>query len=373
MVSHPMPDPAVPDASQDLVSISRSAVHHMSTHGVAFQGLLVYDWSRMFPGNYDPDAGHGRYSFDVMMPVDARKLFGLRGSRGMIRLKHHIDQFGDSDESDAQVASNIDAPSRTTLYEIWLEQKLFSDKVRLKAGKIDANTEFAAVQNSGDFLNSSMGYSPTILAFPTYPEPRAGINVFLQPVKNYLLGLGVFRTAGNGTLWIMEPGHTWSVGPTEHPGRASVGYWRTKGSIDPFDEDEPPGQQGVYAVVEQSAWLQPLGSRGMRELLTYLQAGWVRGRVNSFTRHLGAGVVLQGPFRSRSRDGIGLAATWVRVASDPDGDYDFRAELTWEAYYKVTFSRHIALVQDFQNIHQSGAGFGNRDRQVITPRMVITF
>ena len=40
-----------------------------------------------------------------------------------------------------------------------------------KAGRIDANTEFAALHASEEFLNSSMGYSPTIWGMPTYPLP----------------------------------------------------------------------------------------------------------------------------------------------------------------------------------------------------------
>jgi carbohydrate-selective porin OprB len=360
-------------ASDDLVSIARQSLQDLNRHGVTLQGLMVYDWSKTLVADEDSVAGFGRYSFDLSMALDGKRLFGLNGSAGMIRLKHHLNNFGETYDDEAQLYSNIDAPSRTTLYEIWVEQRLFSDKLRLKGGKIDANTEFAAVQSAGDFLNSSMGYSPTIMVFPTYPEPKLGINAFLRPTRNYGLGMGVFETAGLGTLSIVEPGSTWNLGKTEHPGRISLGYWRLDGKVARFDGEETSRTQGLYSVVEQSVWRQSLGQEGERKLSTFIQAGWADGRVSSFTRHLSGGVVLQGPFRKRSQDGIGVAATWLRFSSDPDADFNLHAELTFESYYKASLTKHIALVSDFQYLHHPGGMRANPDCPVITPRLVLSF
>jgi len=89
-----------------------------------------------------------------------------------------------------QGISNIDSSNRTHLYEMWFEQNLFGKKMRIKAGKVDANTEFAFVENALDFINPSMGFSPTIVGFPTFPDGHPSLNVFAYPGHGTYAGLG---------------------------------------------------------------------------------------------------------------------------------------------------------------------------------------
>jgi carbohydrate-selective porin OprB len=334
----------------------------------------VYDWSKPFDGGQGAGYGFGRYSFDLSMAVDGKKLFGMNGSDGLVRLKHHINAFGEACNGSYQSNSNIDAPSRTNLYELWWQQRLWSGRLRLKGGKIDANTEFAVVQNAGDFLNASMGYSPTIMAFPTYPEPRMGINAFVQPTKFNTIGFGLFQASGSGLLSVVEGGQAWQAGQTELPGRASVGYWRKPGSIERFDGNFNSGAQGLYSVVEQSLWRGAWSeSDAGRHLTAFLQLGEAQGAVSPVTRHVGAGSVLQGPFHRRSGDGIGTAVTWVRFSSDPAAGFDFASELVLESYYKAAINKHVSFVQDFQYLHHPGGLRHNGDCPVIMPRLMITF
>lgn len=359
--------------TDDVVSLSRTLLRGLDRRGLSFEGLVVYDWSKTLAADKDSGRGFGRYSFDLSMPVDGLKLFGLKGSAGLVRLKHHLNHFGETYDGAAQLYSNIDAPSRTTLYELWFEQKLFSDKLRLKGGKIDANTEFATVPGAADFLNSSMGFSPTILAFPTYPEPKLGLSAFWQALNHYGIGIGVFQTASGPTLSIVEPGRTWKFGETEHPGRLSLGYWRLDGRVARFDGDESSGTQGFYSVMEQSVWRQPLTEKIDRELSIYFQAGWAEGGVSPFTHHFGSGAILSSPFKKRRQDAIGAAVTLVRFSADPDAGFDRLGELTIETYYKASFGKHLSLVQDFQYLHHPGGSREIGDCPVVTPRLVISF
>ena len=130
--------------------------------------------------------------------LDGEKGFGGKGTSGFLRLKHHLNHFGEDEAGPAQGFSNIDAPSRTTLYEAWMEQRLFSDRLRVKAGKIDANSEFAAVPTAGDFLNSSMGFSPTIVGFPSYPLPKAGYQCFSASERQLWIGSWGVRDRRDG-------------------------------------------------------------------------------------------------------------------------------------------------------------------------------
>jgi len=116
------------------------------------------------------------------------------------------------------------------------------------------------VKIAADFLNSSAGYSPTILSFPTYPEPRAGLNVFFQP-GDYRLGAGLLRTAQQENMWIVEAGREWRLSLNELPGRYSFGTWRISGPLKCFHGDEVNTTHGYYLVAEQALWKNPRAER----------------------------------------------------------------------------------------------------------------
>jgi len=360
------------DTSKQSVT-PQSVLQGLGRHGVTFQETLIYDRSKSAIADTDSSAGYGRYVFDFAMPVDGEKLYGMKGSSGAVRLRNHVNTFGENYVPVAQVVSNIDGCSRTTLYEAWLQQQLFSGRLRLKAGKIDANTEFAAVSTAADFLNSSMGYSPTILEFPTYPEPKLGFNMFLRATAATSLGLGIYETAGGNRLSILEASYGWNAGNHELPGRASFGYWRVDGEgIERFDGSRSNNAQGFYTVTEQVLW-KATGSDETRKLSSFLQIGSARGEVSTFTRHLGAGLVLQSPQRMRRDNSIGVAATWVRFSSYQPLNPPLRDEIVFESYYKLALQKHLAFVSDFQYVHNPAGMVHQDDLPVITPRMVISF
>ena len=353
---------------------SRQFVREMGAKGITFQGQFVNDWSKGIGDSSDSGLGFGRYSFDFTASIDNSKLLGWNGSSAAVRLKNHLGEFGYGYEQSFQVPSNIDASSRTTLYEMWIQQKLYGDRLRLKFGKVDANTEFSVLQNAGDFLNSSMGYSPTIMEFPSYPEPKLGFNAFLTARKNYSVGAGVFQTAGGGTFLVAEPGRKWSIGSKELDGHVSVGYWKLNETMTGFDGSQVSSAQGFYSVVEQSVWRKAVNENGgERKLSTFAQIATGNGRVNPLSSHLGAGAVLQAPSERRPGDAVGLAVTRVGFSSAPQAQFEHHSELVMETYYRASVSRHVALVPDIQFLHHPGGMTAHHDCALITPRLVISF
>jgi carbohydrate-selective porin OprB len=219
-----------------------------------------------------------------------------------------------------------------------------------------------------------MGYSPTIMFFPTYPEPQPAASVFVDLASDYRISTGVFQTAGGGPLVILEPGRKWSLGQREHPGRLSLGYWRLQDHVDRFDGDSDSATHGYYSVLEQSLWRSgtPAGNAN-RELSAFLQFGYANGEVSPFTRHLGGGAVLSAPFRRREADAAGLAATWVRFSQEPSAGFSEPAELVVESYYKIALTKRIAVVPDLQYLHHPGGVHSNRNCAVLTQRFTFAF
>lgn len=337
--------------------------------GVAVGLTFVNDWSKNFRGGAST-ASFDRYSLDLTLMVDTKKSFGWNGGAASIRFKNHIGQSGGDYVGDAQGFSNIDDESRTRLYELWYEQRLATDRLRFKFGQIDANSEFAVVRTAGDFLNSSMGYSPTIMALPTYPEPKPAINVFMAPMTHYQVNAGLFRTGGSGKMLLFEGGRDWRISDREFGGRSSFGFWRLTGTVPCFDGDSLDGTQGFYAVAEQALWKK---RESEKELVAFLQFARADGDVSRFTHHIGGGVVLHSPFAARPHDSIGMAATSVRFTDEPDAGYQYHTESAIEAYYKVGLGKFLGVAPDVQFIHHPGGLLSQRDALVLTPRLTLTF
>jgi len=133
---------------------------------------------------------------ELGLAFDPAPLLGWKGAQLHARLQLHEGQHGtEALVGDAQGFDNIDAQRFRQVSEVWLEQSLLGGKLALKLGKMDANSEFAFVENAGEFLNSSAGFSPTIEGFPSYPDPAGGASVFVRPASWVYSGLGVYDGA----------------------------------------------------------------------------------------------------------------------------------------------------------------------------------
>jgi carbohydrate-selective porin OprB len=365
------------DGTSHTVSVSelaqepRHALNEMQQRGVSFQGVFVNDWSEDLNNS---SSGFGRYSLDLGLTLDGKKALRWSGTSAYVRLKQHINEFGDIRSDAAQVVSNIDATPRTTLYELWLQQTLLSQRLRIKFGKIDANTEFDQVQSASDFLNSSMGYSPTIMAFPSYPEPKLAAVASYSWRRSDQIGLGVFRTVGAGILTIAEPGHSWSIRKYDLPGHLSVGYWRLTGSLQRLNGSHSAMTQGVYSVFEQAVWRQALKrSNGERSLSAFFQFGHSDRVMCDLTEHVGAGAVLQGPFSVRGQDSVGVAFTGVQFSRYGNAGEERHNESVMESYYKFAISSKVSFIDDFQLVLHPGGLRPVRNYLIFTPRVVISF
>jgi porin len=322
------------------------------------------------PGDQD---WFSRYSSDVTAKIDGHRAMRWSGNTIFLHAKDHKELFGHGYDGFVQTPSNIDAGSLLTLYEAWAQQSAFDDRLRFKAGRIDANTDFDVVSTAADFLNSSMGYSPTIMEFPSYPSPQFGADVSVSPGKTFKLSAGEFGTA-RGRILISEIARGGTTA-RHGPGRAAVGAWSLHEPLTRFDGRQVSGTSGFYGVAEQTIWQRAHaeGSDKTQSLASFVQIGNGDGRENPATWHVGAGTVLAAPFHTRPADSTGVATTWVRFTDEPNGGYDAHSELVVESYYKLNVSRALCLVTDVQYFRHPGGTWSHPDSLIVTPRLVVTF
>lgn len=354
--------------------------------GLTLGGSYTAEWTSVLDGGVNQ-----RGSFRNILAVEAQldlSAFHWHGARVFFQYlsvnPEGGDRGGSNDVGDIQGISNIETRRHLDIIsELWLEQALYDERLRLKLGKMDANAEFAYVDAAGDFAHSSAGISPTIFAIPTYPDPATGATIFATVYRTdttaLTLGYGVFdgaaaadgvetgrrgpstffndRLSGDyfhiaqaeltwddlGSIFGDALGAHWLVG-----GRLSAGLWHHTGTFDRFDGTRQTGVNGAYATLEQRLvdW-EPGG------LDVFAQFGWTEDDINQIGTHWAVGLDAHGLIPGRPDDKLGLYAS-LAVLSDEPGAGMGGDELALEAYYHLDLAGSIFLQPSVQFIANPG-------------------
>jgi porin len=307
----------------------------------------------------------------------------LVGWRGLSFRVEHKSFTGRNGSSEAgffmQPISNNDVDAFRAMGEVWVEQRLASNRLRIKAGRVDFNNEFAAVDNGGAFLNASMGFSPSIAAAPTYPLPSAGVEVEGALSGNLSLKAGVFdgRTgapavAGRSSRFqILQANSTWTLGANELAGRVGLGAWRHTGAFaavtDAPDADPSvKGSQGWFSTIDQTLWQGAnRGEAGTATIAAFAQVGRTNRTANVVHAHDGGGLMFNGLSSHRPTDALGMGVT---KASWSGGH-----ELISEMFYQATVTSHLSLIADWQRAKRFDGQQHRWAGNVFTMRSIVTF
>lgn len=365
--------------------------------GVTVGASAILDWSKNVRGGIDTANSAFRSFLDLNVTLDLGKLVGIEGGTLFVDAYTFNGRSGSERlVGDAQGFDNIDSDRRAQIGEVWYEQKLAGDKLRIKAGKIDANAEFAYANNGCRylecaFLNSSPGMSPTILGMPTYPDPAMGVVVFVYPVEWLQAGVGVFDGAGQeghrtglrgpdtlfgspaDLFFIGELGVLWSLEGETLPGRLGLGGWGHTGTFDRFDGATASGTQGFFVTVAQTLWREnPQDAEDGQGVAAFAQYGWADPQVSEMDHHLGAGVEWTGALPGRDADVAGLMVSWVHFSQAPGAGLVDEGEMVVELVYKARITPWMSLQPDVQYITNPG-GAGLADALVFTLRAEVGF
>lgn len=365
--------------------------------GFIFNGSAITEWSRVFSGGLD-NASAFRFLLDLNLTVELEKLVGLKGGTVFADFQNADTGVGALVHGGFQPYSNIAIDgSITQLSQLWYEQWLFDDVLRVKLGKVDANTEFAYIPAAGGFINASAGFTPTIFAFPTYPNPSTSVNAFLYPTEEWYIGFGAYDGAstldgvatgsrGPSTFfsddlsddWFLigETGLTFGEAGFLRNLRVAAGGWWLIGDVDTFDGGTDDGTGGLYALAETRVWT-PEGvdfanEDDTRGLWAFLQGGWSDPNVALAAQQYGGGISLTGTFPGRDDDSTGIYCSYVVFGDDPTsglGDDEFSIEV----FYDIAITPFLHLKPDLQWFNDP-AGDGSVDDSLVgTLRLTITF
>lgn len=335
--------------------------------GVSLAGSYTFDWLGVWSGGVNRRAST-RTLRDLNATFDLEKMFALKDATVFADF-YSTDGRGQEDIGDIQGVSNIETDENDDqLAELWFEKWMFDRRLRLKAGKIDANTEFGFPESAGEFSHSGPAYSPTNFMLPTYPDPAVGVVAFVYPSDRCYVGAGFFdgaagdglRTGGHGLrtfisddkssdwFWIAETGFTWSEFGSLGKGRLAGGGWYHTGEFETFSGDREEGTAGAYLLAEQQLLRRgdkpakgddPGADQG---LFIFAQFGWADEDVSEIGAHVAGGLTLSGTFAGRDDDAAGVYVSWVDM-SDEDAAGFADDETVIHAFYKWQLLGSVSL------------------------------
>ncbi len=395
--------PAAPDDGEDEVARRRDVPSEILDHSEAgYVGWLLLDWaggrqkleelglsievletsdaSVALQGGADSGDVLTRNLFELYFAYDMEPTLGIKGGTLSAGLQWISGVDASSRYGMAQAFSNIDSERRLQLSRLWYEQAFESSGTSLRFGKIDGNSQFAYVDVAGQFLHSSMGFSPTIFLMPTYPDAAYGATLVQEFGGGANVRGGVFDGAlaegvrtgergpktlfesPDGLFYIGEGGLDWSG---KYPGRVAVGAWEHTSELARFDGGIEDGTSGSYALFEQRIWNQAV--EGASKLDGFVQLGWADPDVSPFESHLGLGLALTNPF-GRVGDHCGLGLTRAGMSSAPGSEYDESSETAIEMYYGFEPLPWLRLKPDLQYVVNPGGLSAQEDAWIFTLR-----
>jgi len=337
---------------------------------------------------------------DLTLLVDAEKRLGWQGAKFFLYVlgnHHHTSGNGEflTDKiGNAQVASNIEAPTAAKIYELWYDQTFFpvqsGQTWSLRMGLYDLNSEFDVVESAAGLINSSFGIGsdfsqsgengPSI--FPTtslalrlryatdngvYAQFALFDGVSGDPNNDH--GTHVQLGNGDGALQAFETGLKQDADAARHFRKIAIGLWRYNPSQAEIADDEVV-YEGANAHTSHSLGYYVIGEYQLLQesvdaaqgLCVFVRHGRANDDINAIATFTGAGASYLGLLPGRDADQLSVG---VAIASFGDafvnaeraaGNNVVREERIYEVSYRLRLSPWFVLQPDFQLIHDPVAG-----------------
>jgi porin len=340
------------------------------------------------------------------------------------------------DTNDLFTVSNIAAYNTPHLFELWYDQKFWSDKISLRVGQLAADSEFCINSDSANFLNGTYGW-PGIISSnaptPAYAYATPGIRLRIDPDEHWTIMASVFsgnpapdrmgdpdpdRTPGNnfdnsgatfninGHRGLFSVNELWyklnqEKDATGLPGTYKVGGWFHTDTFSDMryddqgislaspDSDGVPraldGNNGFYALADQTIWQDKSDCRHVRQINLFCRCGTALGGRSTFDYYGDGGAVFCGLIPCRPNDLFGVATAYGHIGGGAQGLVEDQNNFNGtnqpipdhEQNIEVTYTAQIApwwtVQPDLQVILHPGGSSATPDAVVLGCRTVISF
>ncbi|BCK77580.1 porin [Acetobacter aceti NRIC 0242] len=358
----------------------------------------------------------------VTLNLDTAPLFGWHGGLFNISAIQLRGRSATADRVGAiNTLSGYDAGGRNTrLFEMWYGQGFWNNRLDIRLGAIDPDTEFLVSDNASLFLNSDFGWPgvPSANLYgggPSWPMSVPGIRARIIPTYPVSVLVGVMDDNPTGgpffrerSMLDMNPTGTQfslstgvlalaevdvsvdAAGLSDVPTGALPGVWKLGGFYDSgafpdrrydtqghllaaSDSNGQPlmhhGNWMIYGIVDQTFW-NPDGD-DPKAASVFARIMGTGGKQNSLSFGVQAGFTFHGIVPWRSNDVLGLAwgmstagsRAWHfnrdSLQSGADDVLPLRTEHHIELTWQAPVCNGVVVQPDFQYIHHVGGGILN--------------
>lgn len=312
--------------------------------------------------------GATRYRGDVALTLrlDTLNAGWWDGGEFLVYLQHdHGRTLTQQFVGDGQYYSSIDTgldQDITQLGEYTYQHTFGEDLFSVKAGRQDANENFAFADLGGDFVNSSF-ITLANVPLPTWPYQTLGVSSLFQPASQLRLGGGVYdHGTDHGQWWMTAVNRgVFVIGQADYQPFAEdedalltlvrCGGWYTTSDTAAVDAGADFGSNhGFYATLDQMLW--PESEDREQGLGAFLQYSWAPADRNQVDQSWGAGLVCRGLLRNRDTDTLGAGFTVIEFSPDLRDLNGQTSETAFELFYKARVRSWLTLQPDLQYIER---------------------
>lgn len=303
-----------------------------------------------------------------------------------------------------QGIDNIEVNTNTAkIFQAWLQQTFFDERLSLLVGLYDLNSEFYATPSSGPFLHPAPGIGSELAQTgrngpSVFPTSSVGFRARFRILPSlYVQGIAldgvpgdpsnphgthIEFNPGDGALGVVEIGHADgdrrdSNAPALRA-KYALGAWSYTSSFpDLIDVDaagrpvQRSGNRGFYALAD---WVYH------ERLAAFVRTGVANAEVNRYAQCADAGVTYSGLIPGRPDDQLGLATSlarngdkFLRAAMVAHGVPADRLEADVEITYRAPVTPWLTIQPDVQWVINPGTEVELKDAIVFGVRFDLTF
>lgn len=353
--------------------------------GLRLGGVFVSDFNWLMSGGANPGKTGWNFLFIAGATADLEVLVDWPGAKlgvqPLLYKGHDINGQAGTVQGYNSLQANQPL-DRAELYQFWLRQGLFEEKLIIRVGKsvptIDFTNVLAPIPTKNDpFAVGSISgliYTPlfanptTLGVMPGYYDSAWGVVLNIAPIDEFYVNWGIYDgslasgfTTGNhafpdfnGTYFmIAEMGGTWQLTDDGYLGRAGFGGWQQTGNLGPAGGVTEDGTYGFYGFASQTVWQENhQNSNAGRGVIAFFQCGINDSETLPMNGFLGAGATAFNLVPGRPDDtfGLGVSYSWLNANL-----FQRDHELMLQTYYQAKVIDNLYVQPVLSYIKQPGA------------------
>ncbi|KAB2644557.1 MAG: carbohydrate porin [Verrucomicrobia bacterium] len=312
--------------------------------------------------------------------------------------------------------SSITGYSTIRNIELWLEQTFFDDKISLRVGQMDADSEFVISDYAALFLNNTLGWPAFIFTSipnggPGYPVGAPGVRLKLEPNDQFSFKAALFQgnvypqnvnnhgfdwnlNSNQGYLYLTEAAYRYHC---TLPGKIKAGAWFSSSTFTNFSNpnDSFPGNYGIYGIIDQKVYcpnqnvhqsdskpndIKITEVKSDQGLGVFHRIAFEPGDRNIFNFYCDSGLNYKGIIPTRNQDLLGLAFVYgllsnqgISTIQQNKGTSPANTAFDIELTYQAQLTPWFTVQPDIQYVIHPGVTQAYPNAFVVGMRASMTF